>query len=118
MSESDIQQDVVKMLCLHPKVAWCMVITTGKFKVKGGYVTTGHYIDETQRRFSGMSDITGQLKDGRFLAIETKQPGEKPTDIQRYFMDLVRKNGGVSGWADNVEDAKIIIDSEYLRFME
>ena len=111
MKESDIQQDIIKMLSLHHRVAFCTIITTGQFRVKGGgYIVTGHYIDETQKRLTGMSDITGQLIDGRFFAIETKKPGEKPTEEQRVFIERVKKHGGKAGWADNVETAKLIIE--------
>lgn len=111
MRESPIQQDIVSMLSLHHRVAWCMVITTGKFKVKGGYIVTGHYIDEDQKRRTGMSDIIGQLRDGRIFVIETKRPGNTPEDHQAEFIEMVKQNRGVAGWADNVETAKWIIDN-------
>jgi hypothetical protein len=111
MKESDIQQRIVTVLTGHEKVAWAMVVTTGKFKVKGGYITTGHYITEDQKRLTGMSDIIGQLRDGRFFCIETKKPGEEPTEEQFAFLDLVEMNGGVSGWADSVESALWILEA-------
>ena len=111
MKESkDVQQPVVAALATHPKVAWCMVVTTGQFKVKGGYITTGHYITEDQKRLTGMSDIIGQLRDGRFFCIETKKPGEEPTEEQFNYLYLVTENGGVSGWADSVESALWILE--------
>lgn len=113
MSESTIQQDIVKMLSMHPKVSWCLIVTTGKFRVKNGYIVVGHYIDETQKRLTGMSDIIGQLIDGRLFVIETKKPGETPTDEQHTFIDRVKRHGGVGGWADNVETAKFIIDHAF-----
>ena len=105
MKESDIQQDIMGMLLTHPKVAWAMVITTGQFKVKGGYITVGHYMSDEQKRKTGMSDILGMLKNGKTLAIETKKPGEEPTKEQYDFMWLVNKNGGLAFWADSVEKA-------------
>lgn len=110
MSESAIQQDIVFALGTHPKVVWCMVITTGKVKIKGYWVTLGHYITEDQKRLTGISDIIGQLTDGRFFGIETKKPKEVPTDEQYGFMELVSTNKGVSGWATNVNDAIQIIE--------
>lgn len=110
MKESDIQSAVMCALGEHPLVTWCMVVTTGGFKVKGGYITVGHYITEDQKRLTGMSDVIGMLKDGRFFCIETKKPGEEPTDEQFAFMGLVSKNGGVSGWADCVEQAIQIVE--------
>lgn len=109
MKESDIQQDIVAALSVHPKVVWCMVVTTGGFKVKGGYVKVGHYITKDQKRLTGMSDIIGQLTTGQFFSIETKKPGELPTDEQFNFIGLVCANKGRSGWADNAKDALKVI---------
>jgi len=94
MKESDIQSEIMNMLLVHPKVSWCMVITTGKFRIKGGYITTGHYMSDVQKQKTGMSDILGMLKNGKTLAIETKVPGKEPTPEQYEFMDLVNRNGG------------------------
>lgn len=105
MKESDIQTDIMKMLLKHPKVCWAMVITTGKFKVKGGYITVGHYMSDEQKRKTGMSDILGMLNNGRTLSIETKKPGELPTEEQYEYIDLVNSRGGLAFWANSVESA-------------
>jgi hypothetical protein len=51
-------------------------------------------------RFSGaegLSDITGILpRDGRYLAVECKRPGEEPTHKQARFLNRVRASGGVA----------------------
>ena len=52
----------------------------------------------------GISDIIGVSADGRFVAIELKAPGNKPTADQETFLENVRRNGGVAFWADSVED--------------
>ena len=105
MRESDIQSDIMNMLLKHPKVVWAMVITTGVFKVKGGCITTGHYMSDVQKRKTGMSDILGMLKNGKTFSIETKKSGEEPTKEQYDFMALVNRHGGLSFWADSVEKA-------------
>ena len=110
MKESDIQSDIMCALGSHKKVAWCMVITTGVFKVKGGCITVGHYISEDQKRLTGMSDIVGMLTNGKFFSIETKKPKETPTDEQFNFMGLVAQYKGVSGWCSSVEGAIQIIE--------
>jgi len=110
MRESDIQSDIMIALGNHPDVAWCMVITTGKFKVRGGFITVGHYISEDQKRLTGMSDVVGMLNTGRFFCIETKRPKETPTDEQFEFMGLVSRNRGISGWATSATEAIEIIE--------
>jgi len=112
MKESDIQTDIMIMLGDHPKVAWCMVITTGKVKIKGYWVTIGHYITEDQKRLTGISDVIGQLVNGKFFCIEIKKPKETPTPEQFEYMDLVSRNKGVSGWCDSVSGAIEIINGE------
>jgi hypothetical protein len=86
-----------------------MVVTSGGFKVRGSYIQIGQYYQSDHKKKTGVSDIIGQLKDGRFFCIEVKKPKEKPTKEQLYFLQLVRESGGVSGWADNVSDAMKLI---------
>ena len=88
-----------------------MVVTTGKFRVKGGYITTGHYMTGHEKQSVGMSDIIGMLTTGQFFSIEVKKPNEKPTNEQFEFMDLVSVNGGISGWCDNADTAINIIEN-------
>lgn len=51
----------------------------------------------------GISDIIGIYK-GRFLAIETKRVGKKPTKEQRDFLDAIEKGGGIAIVAFTVDD--------------
>ena len=111
MRESEIQTNIMIALGNHPKVVWSMVITTGVFKVKGGCITTGHYVTEDQKRLTGISDIIGMLTSGVFFCIETKKPKEKPTEEQFGFIDLVSRNKGISGWCCDVAGAIQIIES-------
>ena len=109
MKESKIQSAIIDALCLHKDVTWCMVVTSGGFKVRGSYIQIGRFFDSNHDLKAGVSDIIGQLKDGRFFCIEVKKPKEKPTDEQLYFLQMVKDSGGVSGWADNIADALNII---------
>jgi hypothetical protein len=43
---------------------------------------------------------------GRFIAIETKAPGEKPTPRQRVVMTQMREAGATVIVIDSIEDAK------------
>lgn len=53
----------------------------------------------------GSSDILGILPGGRFLAIEVKVPGEKPTPEQLEFLDAINSAGGLGLVAYSLEDA-------------
>lgn len=57
----------------------------------------------------GISDIIGTYK-GRFLAIETKRVGNKPTEDQRGFLERVDKEGGIAIVAYSVDDVKNALD--------
>lgn len=56
----------------------------------------------------GVSDIIGIYK-GRFLAIEVKKPGAKPTNHQWNFLKAVHENGGIALVARSVEDVAEIL---------
>jgi VRR-NUC domain len=43
----------------------------------------------------GVSDILGIMPDGRFLAIEVKQPGKKLRPEQEEFLQEITERGGV-----------------------
>lgn len=44
----------------------------------------------------GCSDILGLTDEGKFIAIEVKRPGGKPTLMQQTFIDLVADKGGIA----------------------
>lgn len=97
MKEQDIQTAIMKMLLHHPRVAWCYVTTSGKVKGRGGHwMTLG---------VPGLPDIMGQLRTGHLFGIECKQPGNKPTEDQERFIDMIRQNGGLAGVATSVDEA-------------
>jgi hypothetical protein len=86
----------MELLEQHPSVAWVMRMNTG----------VAVYGEGDQKRFvrfsiPGVSDIVGQLKDGRFFAVEVKRPGKEPTDDQWAFLRNVAQNGGLAGWVDD-----------------
>lgn len=61
----------------------------------------------------GSSDLVGVSMQangiGRFVAIEVKLPGQKPTDTQQSFIDMVLAMGGQAGVAHSVEEAAQIL---------
>lgn len=67
-------------------------------------------------RQKGISDLIVCYK-GRFVAIEVKSEGRKPTDNQLVFINNVKAAGGWAMWTDNIEDAiaiKELIDKDLL----
>jgi hypothetical protein len=65
-------------------------------KPDGGYIPT---------HTRGVSDIIGCIpKTGRFLAIEVKRPGNKPTAEQQQFIDTINAAGGLAFVARSVEE--------------
>lgn len=76
---------------------------------------TGRLIDSTGRQVSyglcvGSSDLIGILSDGRFLALEVKRPGGKPTNEQVVFLEIIKKFGGVAGIVTSVAEAQRVVD--------
>jgi hypothetical protein len=46
--------------------------------------------------FKGISDIIGIMPGGRFLAVECKVPGRKPTPEQERFIGEISRKGGAA----------------------
>lgn len=60
---------------------------------------------------AGVSDIIACIK-GRFVAIEVKRPGQKPSALQVNFINAINSIGGLAFWADNLDEVKDIIKKE------
>lgn len=100
--EADVLSAVLALLHLHPSVGWCRRMNVGAVEAGDRYIKFG---------FVGCSDIIGQMKDGRFLAIEVKrEKGGKASDAQLKFIYAVQKYGGVAGVAHSVDDALRILE--------
>jgi len=56
----------------------------------------------------GSSDLIGIYK-GRFVAIEVKAPGKKPTEEQYKFMQAIVNNGGIAFWIDDEKNLKSLL---------
>lgn len=54
---------------------------------------------------AGVSDILACIK-GRFVAIEVKRPGGKPSQLQLQFIDAINSIGGIAFIADNLDTVK------------
>ena len=110
-TEAQVLASVLQALRHDKRVAW-----VGRFN--SGAMVLGENRDRRYFRANnvpGCSDILGQLRDGRLLAIEVKRPGwSKPRDDREYrqceFLRMVSDNGGVSGFVCQVEDVWRLLD--------
>ena len=53
---------------------------------------------------AGVPDIIGCI-DGRFVALEVKVPGAKPTRLQELILSRIEAAGGLTGVVTSVEEA-------------
>ncbi len=87
--------EVLKALRASPLVAWAERQNTGAAKVGNRFIRFG---------WPGCSDVIGQLRDGRFLAVECKAPKGRASLEQTVFLERVRSGGGVAFIARNCRD--------------
>jgi len=99
--EAAVLDAVLKTLRLHRRVAWCERMNSGAGRFMHPDGSTSQFI---RFGFVGMSDILGQLRCGRFLAVECKRPSQHPTAEQQQFIDTVNAHGGVGFVARSADD--------------
>ena len=103
--EVEIQRAILEWLKLNGIMAWRSNTGGAAFpNGRGGF-------QHVRFGFSGVSDIIGILRYppfdlGRFLAIEVKRPGNKPTLDQEAFLEGIRSNGGMAFVATSVDDVR------------
>lgn len=105
--ESEIQKQIMEFLAAHPLVAWRIRINTGEFVQGDSHIRTHYGLASDEC----MSDILGQLRDGRVLAIEVKrppfiEPKTRRENAQYNFLLTVRENGGIGFFAATLEEAR------------
>lgn len=84
--EKDIVAAILRLLKKRPRCfAW---------KTHGGMYGT-----------AGILDIIACMG-GRFVALEVKQPGGKPTRLQEITLGKIREAGGIAAVVTSVEEAK------------
>lgn len=96
--ETDLLYQILSYLTLCGVTAWR--------QNTGGLTTTDADGDERYipMGIPGQSDIIGILPgSGRFLAIEVKMPGNRPTHDQWQYILTIQRNGGVAFWVDCLE---------------
>ena len=101
MKEGDVQKQIIDYLLLK-----------GVVLLRINTVTRGHIKSVTRcghGKESGVSDLIGSYR-GRFLAVEVKLPGGKPTAEQTAFLNEIKASGGIAILAYSVEDVKEVIE--------
>lgn len=107
--EQDVLSATFRTLLKLPQIAWVGRFNSGamqtQYKGKKGF-----YRFNTLPKGLSMSDLAGQLRDGRFFALECKRPGwKKPSDdreqAQAAFLARVNENGGIGRFFTSVEEA-------------
>lgn len=115
--EVDIQSAVEQAfahLVAHKKVSWYARINGGGTIVtgKGGkprFLAFYRLFGFGKPMHKGITDILGQLPDGRIFLCEVKRPGEKTTPEQQALIDRCVEHGGVGFVAYGVEDVFKVI---------
>lgn len=134
--ESDLMRDVRKWLAEQPDIRIHRNNTGVAHVSVGDFVRSGLPPEIARTAYScvrakfhgmhfglaiGSSDLIGSLtvdlsgfggihsKIARFLAIELKRVGKKPTDDQERFLADKRAAGGIAFWADNIQAVKDMI---------
>lgn len=101
--EKEIQGQILQFLRLMKVFSWRQ--NSGAMKGEATATTARRFIKFAS--VDGLSDIIGLLPPkGRFLAIEVKRPGQRPTDKQAEFIDEVNRNGGLAFVATSVKDVE------------
>lgn len=88
-SEKQLVDDVISWLGYHGCFAWRQNTGAATYEDAGGR--------KRMVRFGmrGISDVLAVAPNGRFVAVECKLRGNKPTPEQELFLAEVRERGGV-----------------------
>lgn len=101
MEEHEIQKQIIDYLLLR-----------GVVLLRINSISRGHTRAVTrcgQGNANGCADLIGSYK-GRFLAVEVKKWGGKPTPEQTSFLDEIRASGGIAILAYSVEDVQKVLE--------
>jgi len=105
--ETPLTYDVITYLRCFGFLAWRQNSGVAKYKAKSGAVR------RVQFGFPGLSDVGAVApRSGRYVAVETKIPGEDPTTEQREFLDEVNAAGGAGFVAHSLDE----LHDELVRF--
>jgi hypothetical protein len=93
----------LELLRQQGRVVWYARMNSGAGRLVDRH---GQVSQWTRWGFVGLSDILGQLPDGRVLALEVKRPSGRVSDPQRRFLDTVASGLGVGAVVRSVADVQ------------
>lgn len=95
-TEKEIQASILEYLNYQGHFVWRNNSATFFPQIRGKTY-------RVQAGFKGSADIIGIAKDGRFIAIEVKRKGGKPTLEQTQFIQEISSRGGHALVAESLE---------------
>lgn len=105
--EASIQDSILEYLNLQRGVqAWRRNVGAVKLENKG----KKRYVKFAQ---PGQSDIWGIGPYAVHIEIEVKQPGEHPTQLQSYWLNMCRAAGAIAFWCDSLDSCIDQLRFEY-----
>jgi len=111
--EAEIKRAVVEALRMDIRVIEVMRINCGKISTPGRrfgiYDAVKSFFKGQEPKTTGISDIHGQLCDGRYLVMEVKTKGGGFQDGQEAYIAHKVANGAVGGVVRSADEAIEII---------
>ena len=112
--ESDRQSQIIDWLRVEQaagRVSWFARVNSGAIKAGARWIVNYRlYLRGiTEPRSKGYADLHGMLSDGRYFALEVKQPGEKATEEQLCFLMSVVAAGGIADVVTGFEDVEKVL---------
>lgn len=92
--EKIIQRQILEWLRYKKVFCWKQN-NVGIRKPDGGFIPASTV---------GVPDILGIVKGGKFLGIEVKRSGGKPSPAQTDFLENIKRNGGIAIVATSLEE--------------
>jgi len=99
--KAPLERDFQKQALQYLQMIGCHVWRQNQGAVQAEYKGKARFF-----RFasvSGISDIIGHTPAGKFLAVECKRKGGKPTLNQKGFLSLVKAGNGIAICADSLD---------------
>lgn len=112
MTEKALEKEIQKQIVDYLLLKGVMLLRINSIVAKIGPRYIRSVIRCGDEFETGVSDLIGCTKYGRFIAIEVKRPGEKPTKEQTHFLNRIRDNGGIAILAYSVEEVRGRLEAE------